>query len=582
MTQLLKRLARECSSIARLSSIGESVEGRQLWVMRVTDKPDETEPGKPMFKYVGNMHGNEVVGREVLLYLLVHLCEKYGKDSTITRLVNTTDIYILPSLNPDGYERATQEGCSEGRGRNNANDVDLNRNFPDQFRRRQPKMEPETQAMIRWIESKPFVLSANLHGGSVVASFPFDDSKSHVLTGVYSATPDNAVFRLLAHTYANAHRTMHKGNLCRGDHFPGGITNGAHWYDVPGGMEDYNYLHSNCFEVTLELSCCKFPPQSRLRTEWENNREALIAYMEMTHHGAHGFVRDCDTQLAIPNATISVPRIHHDIHSTSQGAYWRLLTEGTHSLVAHAPGYHSQSKTAIVPKSPGGIRVDFCLKPLVDDGKDLVSEHPESHKEAIEPKVFRHHNHQALEAKLLSIHRKCPNITRLYTIGRSVNGRRLLVIEFSDRPGKHEPGEPEFKYVGNMHGNEVVGREMLLLLAQYFCDNYPASRRLSQLINNTRIHLLPSMNPDGYAHAHEGDASSIVGRSNANGIDLNRNFPDHFAPHSIMKPRQPETSHVMKWIASHPFVLSSNLHNGALVANYPFDSTASGRSVLHR
>lgn len=47
-----------------------------------------------------------------------------------------------------------------------------------------------------------------------------------------------------------------------------------------GGMQDYNYVWANCFEITLELSCCKYPPTSELPKEWENNRESLLAFIE--------------------------------------------------------------------------------------------------------------------------------------------------------------------------------------------------------------------------------------------------------------------------------------------------------------
>jgi len=69
------------------------------------------------------------------------------------------------------------------------------------------------------------------------------------------------------------------------DKFPEGITNGAEWYDVSGGMQDFNYLNSNAFEITIELSCCKYPSSKNnaLEKEWDNNKEAFLTYMEMVN-----------------------------------------------------------------------------------------------------------------------------------------------------------------------------------------------------------------------------------------------------------------------------------------------------------
>lgn len=67
------------------------------------------------------------------------------------------------------------------------------------------------------------------------------------------------------------------------------------------------------------------------------------------------------------------------------------------------------------------------------------------------------------------------------------------------------------------------------------------------------------------------------GRENANHVDLNRDFPDQFdnkirTGSNILQGRQEETIAMMTWIANEPFVLSGNLHGGAVVASYPYDS----------
>lgn len=76
-----------------------------------------------------------------------------------------------------------------------------------------------------------------------------------------------------------------------------------------------------------------------------------------------------------------------------------------------------------------------------------------------------------LEKAMKVLNRRCSSISRIYTIGKSVLGVPLWVMEFTDKPGEEE-AEPAFKFVGNVHGDEPVGREILLLLANWLCDNY--------------------------------------------------------------------------------------------------------------
>ncbi len=107
-----------------------------------------------------------------------------------SRLLDTTDLYILPTMNPDGFNRADkQEGqCSGGSytaGRLNEGRVDLNRDFPDYFEYKKLREEvnyderdlyegrqKETSHLMSWILSNTFVLSANFHDGAVLVNYP--------------------------------------------------------------------------------------------------------------------------------------------------------------------------------------------------------------------------------------------------------------------------------------------------------------------------------------------------------------------------------------------------------------------------
>ncbi|KAJ1368143.1 hypothetical protein KIN20_029212 [Parelaphostrongylus tenuis] len=194
----------------------------------------------------------------------------------------------------------------------------------------------------------------------------------------------------------------------------------------------------------------------------------------------------------------------------------------------------------------------------------------------VDPSKLVNHDYASMTAWLKEIEHNYPNITYLYTIGKSVSGRELWVLVISDDPRNHELLEPEVKYVGNMHGNEVVGRESLLYLIEILCVNYGKNEYLTNLVNSQRIHIMPSMNPDGYEHGIPGDRVGYTGRNNEHNVDLNRNFPARYPAHreeSGGGDPEPETAAVMIWLQQYPFVISANLHGGSLVANYPYDDS---------
>ena len=206
-------------------------------------------------------------------------------------------------------------------------------------------------------------MSANLHGGSLVANYPFDDSANGQVE--YSKSPDDALFKELALTYSNAHPVMNHAKPCPGfpaEKFKNGITNGAQWYVVRGGMQDFNYVHSNCFEITVEMGCTKFPQAVKLHSYWDAHKLPLILFMTQVHKGVRGFVMS-DEGKPLKRAVIRVSGINHMVFTADDGDYWRLLLPGSYNITAGAHGYSSETKQIIVPYGLALV-ANFTLKAI--------------------------------------------------------------------------------------------------------------------------------------------------------------------------------------------------------------------------
>ncbi|XP_040050817.2 adipocyte enhancer-binding protein 1 [Gasterosteus aculeatus] len=175
---------------------------------------------------------------------------------------------------------------------------------------------------------------------------------------------DESLFRWLAVSYASTHLTMTRSlyGSCHGDAAGGthGIVNRAKWKPITGSMNDFSYLHTNCFELSIFLGCDKFPHQSELAVEWEKNREAMIVFMEQVNRGIRGIVKDQQGN-PIANATVSVDGINHDVTTATTGDYWRLLNPGEYRVTVRAEGFSPVTKICVVGYQSGATACSFNL-----------------------------------------------------------------------------------------------------------------------------------------------------------------------------------------------------------------------------
>jgi hypothetical protein len=158
-----------------------------------------------------------------------------------------------------------------------------------------------------------------------------------------------------------------------------------------------------------------------------------------------------------------------------------------------------------------------------------------------------------------------PALCHLDTIGTTNYGKLVLALKISDNPLSDEE-EPETFYSSSIHGDETGGFILMLRLADYLLKNYSLNSRIKNLIDNLEIWINPLANPDGTYRT--GNIISSPTRYNANGYDLNRNFPD---PDNDDPVKQKETIDMIKFMREHNFVLSANFHGGEEVVNYPWD-----------
>lgn len=161
-----------------------------------------------------------------------------------------------------------------------------------------------------------------------------------------------------------------------------------------------------------------------------------------------------------------------------------------------------------------------------------------------------------------------PNLCRIVDAGSTVLGRKILFAVISDNVNLRE-SEPQFMYTSSMHGDELTGYVLMLRLIDSLLTTYDTNARITNLVNNVEIWINPLANPDGTYNSGDNSVNGAT-RYNANGYDLNRNFPDPVL--GVNPYEQIETSRFRAIAEANNFALVSNFHGGVEVVNYPWDT----------
>lgn len=181
-------------------------------------------------------------------------------------------------------------------------------------------------------------------------------------------------------------------------------------------------------------------------------------------------------------------------------------------------------------------------------------------------KSLGHPSYDEITEKMKELSETYNGFMTLESIGKSVKERELWLMRvgFED---EEVVDKKHILYIANMHGDEITGRELMLMLIEELGERYVnEDNEVLSLLDQMVIHILPSMNPDGAERKR---------RANANWVDLNRDFPDWTRGNAnTTDGREPEVQAVMNYYKRYHFSLSANFHGGAQVVNYPWDNSS--------
>jgi PKD repeat protein len=377
MTTFLYDLEAAYPTLMSVTVLGESVEGRELFEVKISDNVAVNE-AEPAFYYEGTIHGDEIAGYSLALLTIEWLLENYGTDPTITALVNTREIFFEPLTNPDG----NVDVAGWGRSRYNANGVDMNRNWgymwdpnASPYPGAQVHSEPEVVAVSEsWSGVQPYAMQISGHGGAVMFLYPW---------GYRFQNPEPiAEFDYLGSQY------IYPGYCTDPDMDVYGVTSFS-LYQAQGIAPDEALGSHGALGITFELSYDKECAWSKSYDIFVDHQPGLIWLWQEIGNGLHGLVTDADTGDPV-QAIVDVDGKWFTFSDWEVGDYHKYLRAGTYTVRVQANGYEPFETTAnIVNGTPTTLNIELtpAAEPAVFVTRWIYNRFPTSYDTTATPRA---------------------------------------------------------------------------------------------------------------------------------------------------------------------------------------------------
>ncbi|MHC5108456.1 MAG: M14 family metallopeptidase [Planctomycetota bacterium] len=305
----LADLADQYPDLAQMINLGESLEGQPIWAIRISGNGEKDKPG---VLYHACEHAREWITPPVVTYLAEHLLTQYESDASIRAIVDQVEWFLIPVMNPDGYNYSWSSNRYWRKNRRDNMDgnhgVDLNRNWPDgwggpgssastqsnTYHGTEPFSEPETRVIRDFLLEHPNIKAhLDIHSYGSLCLWPFGKTED--------LPQDQPLFQYLGQRIRDLIAAVHGR-----EYEIGTVANAL--YLASGISVDWIYSHHGIWSFTLELRGSGFSvPPSHILLACEENLPAMLFLAQ--------WISDCDGNGVADTAELadgSAPDCNHN------------------------------------------------------------------------------------------------------------------------------------------------------------------------------------------------------------------------------------------------------------------------------